>query len=70
MHYLIKFLPVKSTLDFLSSVKLELSKVIWPKRHDVIKLTIVILLISGVVAIYLGSLDFALTKLFEAIIIN
>jgi preprotein translocase subunit SecE len=61
---------VKGALSYLSEVRLELSKVTWPKRQDVIKLTLIILLISGIVAVYLGSLDYALTKLFEAIIIN
>jgi preprotein translocase subunit SecE len=61
---------VKGAINYLSDVRLELSKVTWPKRQDVIKLTLIILLISGIVAIYLGSLDYGLTKLFEAIIIN
>ncbi len=69
-QYLLKFLTVRSVLNYLSDVRLELSKVTWPKRQDVIKLTSIIFVISGVVAIYLGSLDFALTKLFEALITN
>lgn len=68
--FLLQFLLVRKVLDYLASVKLELTKVTWPKKGDVIKLTSIIFLISGVVAVYLGALDYTLTKLFEALIVN
>jgi preprotein translocase subunit SecE len=61
---------VKSIINYISSVRSELAKVTWPKKEDVIKLTLIIFIISGIVAGYLGALDFALTKVFEAIIVN
>ncbi len=59
---------MKDIINYFISVKVELSKVVWPKRDDVVRLTISIFLISGVVAAYLGVLDFALTKFFEKVI--
>jgi len=61
---------VKSIINYFASVKSELFKVVWPKKDDVIKLTLIIFVISGIVAAYLGVLDFGLTKLFETIIVR
>jgi preprotein translocase subunit SecE len=56
---------VRRILDYLSEVRAELSKVTWPKRDEIIKLTIVVLLISAIVGLYVGALDFVFTKLLE-----
>jgi preprotein translocase subunit SecE len=56
--------PVK----FLREVRDELSKVVWPTRAEIIRLTGVVLLISLAVGLYLGAADFILTKLIELII--
>lgn len=58
-------LPVAS---YLSEVRSELKKVEWPKRREVVKLTIIIVIISAVVGGYLGVLDLAMTKFLEAIV--
>jgi len=56
---------VKQVLAYLSEVRLELSKVTWPKRNDVIKLTLIVFIISGIVGAYTGALDYIFTKLLE-----
>jgi len=56
---------VKSILSYLSEVRLELSKVTWPKRNDVIKLTLIVFIISAIVGGYTGALDYLFTKLLE-----
>jgi len=56
---------VKQVLAYLSEVRLELSKVTWPKRNDVIKLTLIVFIISGIVGAYTGALDYLFTKLLE-----
>jgi preprotein translocase subunit SecE len=53
---------------FFKDVKLELSKVVWPKREQVIKLTLIVFIISGIIALYTGALDFLFTKLLEFLI--
>jgi preprotein translocase subunit SecE len=54
---------VKAVVEFLKEVRLELSKVIWPKREEVIKLTLTVFIISAAVGAYIGILDFGFTKL-------
>jgi len=53
---------MKSTVNFLSEVKLELEKVTWPKRNTVINYLGLVIAISIVVAIFVGSVDYGLTK--------
>lgn len=65
---MLKFVFVNKVLNYLKEVKLELSKVTWPKRNQVIKLTLIVFIISGIVAIYVGGLDFVYTKVLELII--
>ena len=45
-----------------------MTKVVWPKREEVIKLTLIVFIISGIIAGYVGALDFAFTKLLELLI--
>jgi len=59
---------VKVLIDYLKDVRLELSKVVWPKRAEVIRLTLTVFAISGIIGAYVGVLDFALTKLLEFLI--
>jgi preprotein translocase subunit SecE len=59
---------VKAILKYLQEVRTELSKVVWPKRNEVIKLTLIVIIISAVVGLYVGALDLAFTKLLEIIV--
>lgn len=59
---------MKSILGFLSEIRLELSKVTWPKRDDVVKLTAIVLLVSGLVGVYVGGLDYLFTKALELVV--
>ncbi|MBI2103860.1 preprotein translocase subunit SecE [Candidatus Woesebacteria bacterium] len=54
---------------YFSEVKLELSKVVWPKKQEVVRLTLVVLSISAIVGIYLGGIDYLFTKLLESLIV-
>lgn len=55
-------------IQFLKEVKLELSKVVWPTKKEAIRLTIVVILISGLVGIFISLIDLVLTKLMAMII--
>lgn len=50
---------------FVSEVRDELKKVTWPPRKEVIRLTLVVIVISLIVGIYVGVLDIAFAKLLE-----
>ena len=54
---------MKKVLGYLSEVKAELTKVTWPKRDEVVKLTLLVLSISAIVGLFVGGLDFVYTKL-------
>jgi len=55
-------------VGFLSEVRDELKKVVWPTRQEIIRLTVVVIAISLLVGIFLGGLDFIFTKLISIII--
>lgn len=55
-------------LSYFSEVKEELSKVVWPKPDQVVKLTLIVLAISLIVAGYIGLLDVGFVKLLELIL--
>jgi preprotein translocase subunit SecE len=46
----------------------ELRKVNWPTRQEAINLTIIVLIVIGVMAIFLGLLDLAFAELFRLIL--
>ena len=56
---------MKAVINYLREVRFELSKVVWPKRQEVIRLTLVVFLISGIIGAYVGGVDFVFTKLLE-----
>jgi len=58
----------KNPVEYLKEVQIELKKVLWPKREEVVKMTGTVLLVSTLVAAYIGGLDSILTKVFETII--
>lgn len=59
---------MKQAISFFSEVRSELIKVSWPKREEVIKLTIIVFLVSGIVGAYVGGLDYLFTKALEFIV--
>lgn len=50
-------LPNIGPVQFVKEVIGELKKVNWPTRNETIKLTFVVFVISGVVALFIGGLD-------------
>ncbi len=57
----------RSRLRFFKEVWLELTKVKWPTREDVVQLTLVVLLTILIVGVYVAILDFAVGTTFQAI---
>lgn len=45
-------------ITFLKESKLELKKVTWPTREETIRYTITVVAISGIMAVFLGGLDY------------
>lgn len=55
-------------LSYLGEVKAEMTKVVWPTRKQVVELTILVIFISIIVGIYVGSLDFVFTNVLNKIL--
>jgi preprotein translocase subunit SecE len=55
---------------FLREVRDELKKVVWPTRAEIIRLTAVVILVSLIVGLFLGTVDFILTKLLNLLIVR
>jgi preprotein translocase subunit SecE len=49
-------------IQFLKDVKVELTKVVWPTRREAVKATLVVILFSLFVAVFLGIVDFGLNR--------
>lgn len=50
--------PVVATVRFLKEVRIEMKKVTWLTRREVLQFTAMVILVSALVGIYLGALDF------------
>ncbi|HJZ06049.1 MAG: preprotein translocase subunit SecE [Candidatus Levybacteria bacterium RIFCSPLOWO2_01_FULL_39_24] len=53
---------------FLRETRDELKKVVWPTRQEVIRLTLVVIVVSLIVGIFLGGLDFIFVKILGTIV--
>jgi preprotein translocase subunit SecE len=53
---------------FLKEVRIELKKVIWPNREEVVNYTIVVLITVAVVTTFILVLDLVLSRLLSLII--
>lgn len=58
----------RNPITFFKEVLVELKKVIWPSRADVIKYTVVVIIVSALVGVYLGALDFVFAKIMEIVL--
>lgn len=50
--------------QFFGEVVTELKKVTWPSRQETIRLTIMVIAISGAIGVVLGILDLLFNRLF------
>lgn len=61
-------MPPVNPAKFLSEVKSELLKVTWPTRQEIVRLTAVVIIISLIVGLFVGGLDFIFTKGIELLL--
>jgi len=59
---------MRNIVNFFSEVRTELSRVTWPKRNEVIRLTLIVFLVSGIIGAYVGGLDYLFTRLLTLIV--
>jgi preprotein translocase subunit SecE len=53
---------------FLRDVKMEMKKVTWPTRKETLAATAMVIILSVLVAFFLGILDVALAKLVSTVL--
>jgi preprotein translocase subunit SecE len=46
----------------------EIKKVTWPTRDEIIRLTVAVIAISVIVGVFLGGIDYLITKIFGLVI--
>jgi preprotein translocase subunit SecE len=54
--------------EFVQDVLVEFRKVTWPSRQELINSTTIVIVVTVVLAFFLGSVDIGLTKLVERIL--
>ena len=58
----------KGLTRFLRDVRIELGKVTWPTRKDLIQSTIVVLVAVAIATVYTGALDFVFAKAVDLVL--
>lgn len=61
---------MRAVSNFFGEVKKELMLVTWPTRDEVIKLTLTVFLVSGILGAYVGGLDYLFTTLLTILVAN
>ncbi|MCR4326562.1 MAG: preprotein translocase subunit SecE [Candidatus Roizmanbacteria bacterium] len=54
--------------EIFDNILQEIKKVEWPTRKEALHLTLVVVILSLIIGIYVGVLDVAFAKLFETIL--
>lgn len=65
---MVKLLGMSKVFDFLASVKVELSKVVWPTPEQTVRLTVIVILVTVTVGFFVGGVDYILTKALEIVL--
>jgi preprotein translocase subunit SecE len=61
---------VKPLIEYFSASRIELAKVTWPTRRQLVRLTIVVILFSLVMAALLGALDSLFSYMVQKVIVK
>jgi preprotein translocase subunit SecE len=57
-------------MEYLSASRSELAKVSWPNRRQTVRLTLLVVVFSLLMAAILGALDVAFTTMVQKIIVK
>ena len=58
----------KKIIAYLKDVRLEMSKVTWPSRGELWESTVIVLVLSGILALYIFTTDLGLSRLIKIIL--
>jgi len=54
--------------QFSQEVLGELKKVRWPSQKETIRLTLIVIIVSAVLGVYIGGIDFVLSRVIQSLI--
>lgn len=57
----------KKCVNYLSEVKTELSKVSWSTKQELIGSTYVVIVITGIMTFFIGTIDILLSKVLSVV---
>ncbi|MFA5118400.1 MAG: preprotein translocase subunit SecE [Candidatus Omnitrophota bacterium] len=58
---------IKQTRNFINEVKVELTKVSWSTRQELIGATSVVIVVTSLMAVFIGSIDLFLSKMLSIV---
>jgi len=58
----------RGLMKFLRDVRIELGKVTWPTRKDLMQSTLVVLVAVAIATVYTGALDFVFAKTVDVVL--
>ncbi len=61
---------IQQALTFLREVRAELNRVTWPTREAVIGGTVAVIVLSLILVIYMGIIDFIVTKILGLLMVR
>lgn len=61
-------LPKLPVSNYFKEVRIELKKVSWPSKQETFQMTLLVICVSTIVAIYLGGIDYLFTQFMSMII--
>lgn len=59
---------MKKVISYLKEVVLELKKVSWPDKQQTIDKTVLVIIVSAVMALYIGGLDLLFQQMINFLI--
>ncbi len=62
--------PIERAIGYLREVWVELNRVDWPTRRELVSSTIVVVIVLVVMAVYLGSFDWFYTVLVKKFLLQ
>ena len=58
---------IQKPVNFVKEVRVELGKVAWSSRQELMDATVAVIVVTGIMAIFIGLIDFILAKLLSVV---
>ena len=58
---------IRKVTNFLKEVKVELGKVSWSTRKELLSSTVVVIVSTAILAVFIGAIDLSLSKILSTV---